>query len=202
MGAQQQVFWETQAAANEAFYFQDLSLNVHFYLDVFRHWRSSSFEKHWWYRHAALPRAIGSKIYIFYLVYKACMNLNGTEWLVEMDWKKRSSKKDRNFFWIVLKAWQKKTCGRAAFLETLHAAILSLHKKVNSSRKVLQTCSEICIFCVMQQTWSSHWTVLLKTVLDEVYFIINLYGFLPLVSQANPSIPKISYLPPPTQKIF
>ena len=75
------------------FYFQDLSLNVHSCLDLFQHGHSSSFENHWWYQHAALPRAIGSKIYIFQLVYKACMNLNGREWLVEMDWKKEFLKR-------------------------------------------------------------------------------------------------------------
>ena len=38
----------------------------------------------------------------------------------------------------------------------------------------------------------------LTTVLDEVHFIANLYSFpLPLVTQANPSFPKVSHVPPP-----
>ena len=37
----------------------------------------------------------------------------------------------------------------------------------------------------------------LKTVLDEVHFIVNLHSLpLPLVLQANPSLPKVSHLPP------
>ena len=35
------------------------------------------------------------------------------------------------------------------------------------------------------------------TVLEEVYFVVNLYSFpLPLAPQANSSFPKVSYLPP------
>ena len=50
-----------------------------------------------------------------------------------------------------------KNCGRPAFLETLQAvrnfSKVSLHfnKFPNSFRKVLQTYSEICIFCVLQK---------------------------------------------------
>ena len=42
----------------------------------------------------------------------------------------------------------------------------------------------------------------LKTVLDEFNFIVNLYSFLPLVPQANPSFPKESHLSPPRQNNF
>ena len=51
----------------------------------------------------------------------------------------------------------KKNCGRTVFLEELQAARyfskLSLHfnKIPNSLRQVLQTYSEICIFCVLQK---------------------------------------------------
>ena len=46
LGEKQTLFWEKEAAVNEVFYFEDLNLNVHSYLYLFRHWRSSSFEKH------------------------------------------------------------------------------------------------------------------------------------------------------------
>ena len=36
----------------------------------------------------------------------------------------------------------------------------------------------------------------LKTVLDEVHFIVNLYSFLPLINQANLCFPKVSHLSP------
>ena len=51
-----------------------------------------------------------------------------------------------------------KNCGKTVFLEELQAAInvskVSLHfnKISNSSRQVLQTYSEICIFCVSQKS--------------------------------------------------
>ena len=65
-----------------------------------------------------------------------------------------------------------KTGGRAEFLETLKAAIISMHERVNFSRKIFQTYSEMCIFYVMQSVEGN-----LKTVLDEVHFIVNLYSF-------------------------
>ena len=51
-----------------------------------------------------------------------------------------------------------KNCGRPAFLEELQAARnfskVSLHfnKIPNSLRQILQTCSEMCIFCVLQNS--------------------------------------------------
>ena len=90
-----------------------------------------------------------------------------------------------------------KTGGRAEFLETLKAAIISMHERVNFSRKNFQTYSEMCIFCVMQSVEGN-----LKTVLDEVHFIVNLYSFLSLVTQANSSLPKVSHLRPPRQNSF
>ena len=53
------------------------------------------------------------------------------EWYRVTCWnglKERVFEKDRNYFGTVLKVWQKKTCGRAAVLETLQATIISLHK--------------------------------------------------------------------------
>ena len=50
------------------------------------------------------------------------MNLNGTDWLVEIDWK--NLEKYQKCFGTAL-MWQKNTCGRAAYLETLQTAIIS-----------------------------------------------------------------------------
>ena len=67
-------------------FFQDLGLNVHSYLDLCRHWYSLSFEKHWCYLHAALPRATGSKIYIW------CMK-DAWMWMVQSDLLKWTGRK-------------------------------------------------------------------------------------------------------------
>ena len=53
---------------------------------------------------------------------KACMNLYGTEWLVEIDWK--NFDEDWKSSVTVFKKWQKNTCERAAFLGTLQAATI------------------------------------------------------------------------------
>ena len=53
---------------------------------------------------------------------KACMKLNDTESLIEMEWK--NFERERKSFGTVLKIWQKNTCGRAAFLETSQAGII------------------------------------------------------------------------------
>ena len=50
-----------------------------------------------------------------------------------------------------IKTWQKNTCGRATFLETLQAAKVFqwfpfIKKQINSSRKFFQTYSEVCLF--------------------------------------------------------
>ena len=169
------------------FYFQDLSLNVYSYLDFFRYCRNSSFEKHWWYRHAALPRDIGSKIYIPHLLWSI------------MDWKKGSLKRIKILFPTLLEVWQKNTCGGAAFLETLLTAIISLHKKVDFPRNkvdlqnadIFRNIIFLCDTIDLKQSLES----ILKTALNEVHFIVNIYSFLPLDLQANPSFPKASHLP-------
>ena len=68
---------------------------------------------------------------------KAFMNLNGTEWLVEIDWKNFA--KHRKSFGTVLKLCQKTTRGRAAFSETLQTAIVFQRYKVglSPSKKVV-----------------------------------------------------------------
>ena len=90
-------------------YFQDLSLNVHSCLDL--HGSSSSFDKHWWYQryHELLSQKSASFIWRI----KTCMNLNGTRVTC---WRTGKTLKGS-------KKWQKNTCGRAAFLEMLQAAI-------------------------------------------------------------------------------
>ena len=76
-------------------------------------------------------------------------------------------------------------------------------KKTNSSRKILRTYSDICIFLCdaidFKQPVEGTLKVLgksLKTVLDEVHFIVNLYSFpLPRFPQEYHSFFKVSYLP-------
>ena len=64
-------------------------------------------------------------------------------------------------------------------------------KMANSLRNVLPTYSEICIF--QKQSMGGALKVLgksLKTVLDEVRFILNLYSFaLPLSAPGKPLLP-------------
>ena len=78
-------------------------------------------------------------------------------------------------------------------------SFLHVKKMANSLRNVLPTYSEICIFCVIQyikfqkQSMEGALKVLgksLKTVLDEVRFILNLYSFaLPLSAPGKPLLP-------------
>ena len=56
---------------------------------------------------------LGRKSASFIWCIKACMSLNGTEWLIEMDWK--NFEEDLKSFGNVFKIWQKNTCGKAAF---------------------------------------------------------------------------------------
>ena len=82
-------------------FIQDLSLNVHFYLDLFLHgcdiggirWVTTS------YRVKNLHLSFGVSIKSTYL--------NGRKWLVQMGWK--NFEKNRKFFGTVLKIWQKNT---------------------------------------------------------------------------------------------
>ena len=66
------------------------------------------------------------------------MNLNGTESLIEMDWK--NLEKDWKCFDIALKIWQKNTCGRTVILGRYRQQSFFKHfllfKKAISSRKV------------------------------------------------------------------
>ena len=83
--------------------------------------------------------------------------------VLEMDWK--NFEKDRKSFDTVLKIWQNNTCRLAAFLETLHAAIIFrrlpciLGKMANSSRVSF---TDIQKWFNWKTFRSSQWDVLLK----------------------------------------
>ena len=77
------------------FYFQELSLNVHSYLNLSLHGSSSLFDNHWLYQRYNEIFTLKSASFPW-----CRLNLNGTEWLVEMDWK--NFENDRRFFGTVL----------------------------------------------------------------------------------------------------
>ena len=89
-----------------------------------------------------LPRATELKFCIFHLVYllKACMNLNGTEWLVEVDWK--NFENDRKSFGTGLKTWQKNISLNDTFI----------HFSINSSDLYLST---KCLFNFLSNLYIS-----------------------------------------------
>ena len=58
----------------------------------------------------------------FKMYIKVCMKLNSTDWLVEMN--RENFEKNWKSFGTVFKICQKNTCGRAAILKTLQAAIM------------------------------------------------------------------------------
>ena len=153
-------------------FIQDLSLNVHSHLDIFLQGSSSSFNNHWRYQQC-YHELLGRKSASFLWCINACMNLNGTQWLVEMDLK--NFEKDRKFFGTVLKIWQKNNCGRTVFLEQFFKGFcdaIGLKQSVEGTLKVLGN--------------------FLETVLDKVHFIVNLYSFpVSPLSQANPSFPRV-----------
>ena len=71
---------------------------------------------------------------------------------------------------------------------------------------ILDRCAFLCDTIDLNQSLEGTLKVQgksLTTVLDEAHFIVNLYSVpLPLISQANPSFYKISYLPTPWQDNF
>ena len=81
------------------YFIQDLSLNIYSYFHLFLHGSSSSFEKRRY--HELLDRRSAC----FNWCIKECMNLNGTEILVEMD--RKNFEKDQKSVDTVLKIWQK-----------------------------------------------------------------------------------------------
>ena len=85
---------------------QQLSLNVHSYLDLFLHGSSSSFDNHWRYQQR-YHELLGWKSASFIWCIK-WISLNGVEWHVEMGWK--NFEKDRKSVGTVLEIWQKSTC--------------------------------------------------------------------------------------------
>ena len=140
----------------------------------------------------------------------ACMNLNGTEWLVEINWK--NFEKNRKSFGTVFNIWQKNNCERA-FLEILDCnnfqRFPSILKKLIFQEKFhrhIQKCAFFCDAIILKQSVKSTLKVsekYRKTVLDGVHVIVNLhFFFLPPVLHANPSFPKVNHLPPPRQSSF
>ena len=91
-------------AVNEVLLFKILNSNVHSYIDLFLHEISSSFEKQFPYQ-KRYHDLLDQKSVSFIFCIKACKNLNGTTWFVEMDWKKFG--KDRKPFATFLEIWQK-----------------------------------------------------------------------------------------------
>ena len=69
--------------------------NVHSYLDIFLHGSVSSFDNHWQYQQRYYE-LLGQKSASFIWCMKVCMNLNSTEWLVEMT--EKNFEKDRKSF--------------------------------------------------------------------------------------------------------
>ena len=138
---------------------------------------------------------------------KACMNLNGTEWLVEKDWK--NFEKNRKSFGTVFNILQKNTCERA-FLETLDCNNFSkVSQKLIFQEKFCRHIQKYAFFCdaiILKQSVKSTLKMSgksLKTVLDEVHVIVSLYCFsLPPVPHTNPSFPKVNHLPPSRQSNF
>ena len=128
---------------------------------------------------AVLPQAIGSKICIFnFCVYK-----HAQIWMINC-WN-RTDEKDPKSFGDVLTIRHKTNCQRSSLLELLYTYRenkVSLHfEKANFSRKILKTYSKTCIF-----VWYNILKVVgthqmleksLKTVLDEIHFMVNLYCF-------------------------
>ena len=98
-------------------FIQDLTLNIHSYLDIFLRGSSSSFDHHWWYQkhyHAllvvseALPCVIGPKICIFSLVY--LLKINAWIWDLQSDlleWTGRTLKRIKYLLGLFLKYGRK-----------------------------------------------------------------------------------------------
>ena len=81
-------------------FIQDLSLNVHSYLDLFLHGCSSSFDNKWWYQqyyHELLGQISAS----FIRSIKACRNLNGRWWLIK--WTEETLKRKECLLILFLK---------------------------------------------------------------------------------------------------
>ena len=97
--------------------------------------------------------------------------------VLEMDWK--NFEKDRKSFGIVLKIWQNSTCRLAAFLETLHAAMILrrfpciLRKQLILQELVLQTFRNIHFYMIQLIDFQKQQCTLkileksLKTVFNE-----------------------------------
>ena len=95
--------------------------------------------------------------------------------------------------------------GNFAFWNSFSKVSLHFNKMNNSSRKLLQTYSEKCIFYVIQHIVSLKQSVVaalevlresLKIVLNEVHFTVTLHSFhLPPFSHTNPSFLQVNHFP-------
>ena len=158
-------------------FIQDLSLNVHYYLDLFLHRRSSSSDNHWWYQQHS-HELLAKNLHLSFDV--SIKSTVPTEFVAEIDWK--NVENDRKSFGTVLKIRQKnKYMCRGC--NDFSKVFLHFKKIANSPRNVLQTYSEICLSCVIQHIYFQKQSVegaikmlgkSLKTVLDEVYFVVHL----------------------------
>ena len=131
-----------------------------------------------------------------------------------MDW--RNFDEDRKSFGTVLKKWKKKNCvfifRKITGCNCFSKVSVHFEKMPNSSKKLMQTYSEICIFYEIQYMDLQEQSVggplemlgkSLKTVLYEVRFIVNLYSFsLLLCPQAKTFLPQVIHSPNPRQSNF
>ena len=185
-------------------FIQNLSLSIHYYLDIFymgvaHHLTTtvgiSSIRTSYQIKNLHLSLDVSIK--------KALMNLNGT---CRMKWTGRILKRIESLLELFLKYVT------ATFLETWQAEIifqmfLCILRKWLVLQEIFTADSKICTFCVIQyidfqtQSVGELFVLLgesLKTTLDEAHFAVNLYSFpQPLVSQANPS-----FCSPPKQNKF
>ena len=143
----------------------DLSLNAYSYLDLFLHGRSSSFDNHQRYQQRN-HKLLGRKCASFIWCLKACMNLNGTERLVKMDWKNFESLKLKSLLVLFLK------CGKKIHAEEQH---FQKRYRLQSFCRYIHKYAFLCDAIDLKQSVESSLKVLgksQKTVLDEV----NLYS--------------------------
>ena len=136
---------------------------------------------------AMLPWTIGSNIFIFHVVYRPVWI-----WMVQSDLKNWTGvwkffEKNQKIFGNVLRTWQKNTCIRAAFLDTLQVAII--FQRIPHFKKIAKSLRQDFVFifrnmhfCVVQHIGfqrQSVWIALkvltksLKNVFEKFHFIAN-----------------------------
>ena len=128
-------------------FIQDLSLNVHSYLDLFLHRSSPSFNNYWGHQQR-YKELLGRKSASF--IWCISKSTHEFEWyrVTCLYGLKKPWKWSKSFLVLFLKY------GRKIPVKSRRISKVSLHfkKMANSSITVLQKYSEICIFCVTQCT--------------------------------------------------